>query len=150
VVCPHLSQGWDHIRTDPVYFPLFCVTRVEATPLEYVADLLSQLPKDHIALLKCLLKLLHRVSSEETSKMSAHNLGTHPCRRLVNTLDGRERASASTLFLSLYVSAAVCIGPNILRLTDNVSLEASLEASHSIYAVCAILIEKAYTLFPVR
>jgi len=43
----------------------------------------------------------------------------------------------------------VCIGPNILRHTDNVSLEASLEASHSVYAVCTILIEKAYTLFPV-
>jgi hypothetical protein len=100
----------------PELFSKFIIVN-EATPLEYVADLLSQLPKDHIALLKCLLKLLHRVSSEETSKMSAHNL-------------------------------AVCIGPNILRLTDNVSLEASLEASHSIYAVCAILIEKAYTLFP--
>ena len=48
----------------------------DATPLEYVKDLLGQLPKDHIALLKCLLKLLHRVASEETSKMNAHNLGT--------------------------------------------------------------------------
>lgn len=100
----------------PELFSKFIIVN-DATPLEYVKDLLGQLPKDHIALLKCLLKLLHRVASEETSKMNAHNL-------------------------------AVCIGPNILRHTDNVSLEASLEASHSVYAVCTILIEKAYTLFP--
>lgn len=114
-------------------------------PLTHVVELLHQLPKEHIALLKYLLKLLHQISNESSAKMTAHNLGNvyagdcHYCNYCLYSMG----ANVSS-------SAAVCVGPNILRRSGNTSLEASLEAAYSVYAVCTLLIDKALVLFPVH
>jgi len=91
----------------------------ESTPLERVSGLLAKLPTEHLALLKHLLKLLYKVASEPSAKMTPLSLAVcigHPILRQTDN---------------------ACL-----------TLEASLATINSVEAACTLLIKKAPALFP--
>ncbi len=119
----------------------------ESTQLSVVLNMLHMLPKEHIEVLRYLLKLLHKVAlGSDTNKMTVSNLGLflQTFSLFFNISDNKERR----LSITLLCFSAVCIGPNIIR-DERISLQDSLKSASTIYAATSYLIQHAYQIFPV-